>query len=205
MAETLSGREGEIETRTILGQPAHVWQSPDEVFIEWRPTRPAYFHVAEGDVVKDADRDVESPLIKQWTVTDITPETVVAERVDDGEVDIREWDRAEFERKLVTQTYATNLTDFERVTVHQFGRWGLDAVEHAEHTYVGDPYVMVLAYGNNGEKYGRRYHFVSREDDENVTLWRQDLAVSKLPAALATKLDQRVTTALEAEGYRVQE
>ncbi|WP_435364697.1 hypothetical protein [Haloarchaeobius sp. DYHT-AS-18] len=205
MAESVPGQDDQLETRTILGQPAHVWQTPDEIFIEWRPSRPSYYRVAEGDIVKDADRDVESPLIKQWTVTEITPDRVVAERTQDGEVDIREWDRKEFEGKLVTQTYATNLTDFERVTVHQFGHWGLDEAEHSEHTYVGDPYVMVLAYGNNGEKYGRRYHFVTRENDTDLTLWRQDLAISNLPAERESTLDQRVTSALEAEGYRVVE
>ncbi|WP_439027280.1 hypothetical protein [Haloarchaeobius sp. DT45] len=203
MAESVSNRNGQLQTRTILGQRTHVWQEPDEIFIEWRPTRPVYFRVAEGDIVKHADRDVESPLIKKWTVTEITPDHVVAERVTDGEVDIREWNREEFERKLVTQTYATNLTDFERVTVHQFGHWDIDEVEHGEHTYVGEPYVMVLAYGNNGEKYGRRYHFVSRDRDTDVTLWRQDLAISRLPVELVDRLDERVSSALEAEGYQV--
>ncbi|WP_435333797.1 hypothetical protein [Haloarchaeobius sp. TZWWS8] len=203
MASPISDGDAPVEVRTIQGQETRVWQEPDEVHLEWRPTRPVFYRVAVGDIVKDADRDVESPLIKKWTVTEVTPDRVVAERDDDGETEVREWPRDEFERKLVVQSIATTLEDFERVTVHQFGHWGLEEVEHSEHTFVGEPYVMVLAYGDNGERYGLRYHFIEPSNSTDVELWRHDLAVENLSPELRTRLDERVADALTSAGYRV--
>ncbi|WP_435359463.1 hypothetical protein [Haloarchaeobius sp. DFWS5] len=205
MTKSLSKKDAPVEVRTIQGQETRVWQEPEEVHVEWRPSRPVFFHVRIGDVVKDADRDVESPLIKRWTVTEITPDHVVAEGVVDGEVDIREWDREEFERKLVVRSLATTLSDFERVTIHQFGEWGLDEVTHSEHTFVGDPYVMALAYGDNGERYGLRYHFVERGNERDVNFWRHDHAVGNLAPTMREKLDTRVAEALAGAGYHVVE
>jgi hypothetical protein len=203
MARTAAERDEELQVRIIQGQEARIGSDPGEIFIEWRPIRPVFYRVAVGDVIKDADRDVESPLIKKWRVTKLTPDRVVAENEKTGES--REWNREELERKLIVQSFATNLTDFERVTVHQFGTFGLDEVEHSEHTYVGEPYVMVLAYGDNGEKYGQRYHFIERGDETDIELWRQDHAIEQFSDELRSRLDDRVTTALEAEGYRVVE
>lgn len=68
--------------------------------------------------------------------------------------------------------------------------------------YTGHPYVSVVAYGDNGLKYGRRYRFVDRESNA-LELWKEDEPRDGFSDAVTARLDQRVRDALEAEGYTV--
>jgi hypothetical protein len=194
-----------IERRPIQGQEARIRLDPDEVHVEWRPGRAAYYGVRVGDRVKDADADVESVRIDEWEVREITPERVVGEHVRSGEV--REWGRRELETGLVVGSYATNLSAFELVTAIPVGSWD-DAEADADADdglYHGRPYVTVVAYGNNGRKYGRRYWRGPRGAESRLEPWNEDLAARELPAALRARLDERVRTALAADGYEVPE
>jgi hypothetical protein len=195
--------EFQIERRTIQGREALVHRRPDEVYVEWRAGQPVYFGVHVGDRLKDADSDVSSPRIAEWAVTEISPSRVVGEHVDSGER--REFDRERVERGLVVGNYATNLSEFARVAVHAVGDWDeydpdVDAADGR--IYRGRPYVTVVAYGNNGRKYGLRYRYVD-EGSETVTLWEEDAAVDALDDDLRTRLFSTVGSALEAEGYTV--
>ncbi|WP_224333688.1 hypothetical protein [Haloprofundus halobius] len=179
-----------IERRTIAGQEARVYLSPDEIRVEWRPGRAVYLGVRVGDRIKNADRDVASARIDEWEVEEITPERVVGCSLKTGER--REWNREALERGLVVGNYATNLTEFATVLVHEIGVHG-----------GRDPYVTVVVYGDNGEKYGRRYGFVDGEQ-RTVEYRDQDPAVDRLVPEMATVFDELVTQALEDDGYTVQ-
>jgi hypothetical protein len=200
---TSSDRYTRIERRTIAGQEARVGTDPDEIRVEWRPGRVVYLRVREGDIVKNADSDVSSPRIDEWRVTDITADRVVAEHTKSGAA--REWDRETLERGLVIGNYATRLTDFELVTCYPVGTWadyGTD--EGNEYTYHGRPYVTVVAYGDNGQKYGRRYRFVAEGNDTDLELWEEDLKTERIGDDLRARLDEVVESALESDGYAVQ-
>ncbi|WP_142857831.1 hypothetical protein [Salinigranum halophilum] len=194
--------EFSVERRTIQGHEALVTRYPDRVSVEWRPTHPVYFGIHVGDRLKDADADVSSPRIDEWTVTVVTPELLVGEHVKTGER--REFDRARVEQGLVVGNYATNLSGFERVVVHPVGSWETyDPDADTDVVYRGSPYVTVVAYGNNGETYGVRYRYTEAGNPEPVTLWEEDVSVGRLDDDLRDALTAAVETALTAEGYTV--
>ena len=202
---TSSDRYTRIERRTIAGQEARVGTDRDELRVEWRPRRAVYHRVRAGDLIKDADADVSSPRIDEWRVTEITPDRVVGEDTKTGAV--REWDRETLERGLVIGNYATNLTDFELVTVYPVGSWddyGTEGDDDGdEHVYHGRPYLTVVAYGDNGQKYGRRYRFVEEGDDTDLELWEEDVKTERIDDELRSRLDEVIESALESDGYRL--
>jgi hypothetical protein len=188
---------GAVVRRTIQGREALVHSDPDEIRVEWRVGRPIYFGVSVGDRIKDADRDVESPLIDEWEVTEITPTRVVGVDVDTAEE--REWDREALERGLAIGNYATNLSAFERVAVHRVG-----AAPGQSSGFPHTPYVTVIAYGNNGERYGRRYRFLD-EDERRVMRRDEDPSIGRLSEDHQRQLHGLVERALEDDGYEVVE
>ncbi len=193
-----------VERRTVQGHDALVARHPDRISVEWRPAHPVYFGVHVGDRLKDADADVSSPRIDEWEITEITSELVVGEHVRTG--DRREFDRARVEQGLIVGNYATNLSGFERVVAHAVGNWETydpDAAAEIDVVYRGNPYVTVVAYGNNGETYGLRYRYIEAGDPESVTLWEEDVSVGNLDADLRAQLAEAVEAALTAEGYVV--
>jgi hypothetical protein len=203
MASTRStDRYTSIERRTIAGQEARIGTDPDEVRVEWRPGRAVYHRVRVGDLIKNADSDVSSPRIDEWRVTEITAERVVGEDTKTGEE--REWDRETLERGLVIGNYATNLTDFELVTAYPVGSWEDYGTEEGdEYAYHGRPYLTVVAYGDNGEKYGRRYRFVEDGNDTDLELWEEDMKTERIGDEMRARLDEVVESALESDDYRV--
>ena len=192
--ESASGGGGVVR-RTIQGREALVHGDSGEIRVEWRVGRPVYFGVRVGDRIKNADRDVESPLIDEWEVVEITPDRVVG--VDAETDERREWDRETLERGLAVGNYATNLSAFERVAVHRVGAAPGDR-SHLPH----DPYVTVIAYGNNGERYGRRYRFLD-DDERRVAVRDEDPSIGRLSADHRDSLDELVVAALEDDDYEV--
>lgn len=192
-----------IERRLIQGQEARVRADPRAIHVEWRPGRPVYHGVRVGDRIKDADADVESIRIDEWTVREMTPERVVGEHVRTGER--REWDRRELETGLVIGRYATNLSAFELVTALPVGSW--DAAETGDGAgdglYHGRPYVTAVAYGNNGEKYGRRYWRGERGAESRLEPWNEDPKARALDPSIRTLLDETIRRALSNDGYEV--
>ncbi|WP_152039845.1 hypothetical protein [Salinigranum salinum] len=192
--------EFSIGRETIQGREALVHRHPDRLYVEWRAGQPVYYGVSVGDRLKDADSDVSSPRITEWTVTEITPDRIVGEAIKTG--DRREFDRERVERGLVVGNYATNLSDFARVAVHAVGDWDAYDPDTTDGTvYRGRPYVTVVAYGNNGRKYGLRYRYVTDGDDETLTLWEEDVVVGALDAEPRRRLFDAVEATLAAEGY----
>lgn len=195
-------------TKRFEGFDARFGTGPDEIYIELRLGSPAYVHVREGDYLQEGDAfhreqiGTSSPTLETWEVIDVTPEIVVGRDVATGEEVAM--DRADVERGLAVGRYSTNLTDFEWVSVYQVGDWDdYDPDDEGTGTrYTGRPYVSVVAYGDNGLTYGQRYRFVDPGSDELV-LWKADRPIRGLPDEVADRLDRRVRTALEAEGFAV--
>jgi hypothetical protein len=203
-----------FDRRTIQGRETLVSRHPGRITVEWRGPTPRFFGLAVGDRLKDADSDVASPRIAEWTVTGITPDLVVGEATRTGER--REFDRRRVERGLVVGNYATALSGFERVVVHAVGRWAdydeaddatdatdADDAGGASAVYRGRPYVTVVASGDNGRTYGLRYRYAEAGRPDAVTLWQADAAVADLDPELREQLTAAVGSALAAEGYAV--
>lgn len=210
MSDTDLDAETTTTTRRLAGSEATVGTDPDEIAIELRAGRPSYIHVAEGHLIYEGDaahRDhlgAEAPTVRTWTVETIAPDRVVGR--DRATDEPTEWDRGALEHGLAVGTYSTNLTDFERLSVHEVGRrdGGEPGDDASPFRHTGQPYVAVVAYGDNGLKYGRRYRFVE-DSSATLALWTQDEPVEHLASAVAERLDQRVHEALEADGYAVAE
>jgi hypothetical protein len=183
--------------------------APDELFIVVRPGRPMYIRVTPGDHVQEGDafhreRMGETRHLPTWEVTEITPSHVLGREV--GSDDEKRWDREELERGLVVGRYSTDLTDFERISVIQTGRWSEydESPEQTGTRYNGRPYVTVVAYGDNGERYGRRYRFVEGTED-HLELWTQDAAIDRFRDGVRARLDERARAELAADGYTLRE
>ena len=218
-----------VERRTIQGRTVLVHGHPDRVFVERQAGQPVSVGVRVGDRLKAADADVSAPRIAEWTVTEITPDRLVGEQVRTGER--RAFDRERVERGLVVGNYATNLSAFVRVAVHAVGRPvdehddepgtadgtdgtdGTDDTDGADGTDDGpvhgtgapreQPHVTVVAYGDNGRKYGLRYRSVGRGDDRRLTPWDESPPVRALDADLRAELFAAAEAALAADSYRL--
>jgi hypothetical protein len=195
-------RGGTVRTvrREIQGHEARVRTDPESVFVRWRPERPVYVALHVGDRLTDADADVSSPRITEWEVVDVTAARVVGKDVRTGER--RAWTREAIERGLVVGQYATNLSGFAAVTVHPIGSWP-DGRPEARGIYRGRPYLTVVAYGDSGATYGRRYRFLTPDDARTVAIRDEDPAVARLPASLRDLFDSAVRAALDDAGYDV--
>lgn len=196
-------------TKRFEGFDARFGTDPEEIYIELQTGSPAYIHVREGDYLQEGDvfhreRAGDSPRLATWEVVEITPEHVTGRDLDTGETVTM--DREAVEKGLAVGRYSTNLTDFEWISVYQVGRWAnYDEDDRESGTrYTGRPYVSVVAYGDNGRKYGRRYRFVSPES-KKLYLWKEDKPLGGFRDEVADRLDRRVRDALEAEGYAVTE
>jgi hypothetical protein len=165
-------------------------------------------YVQEGDAFRRERIGTATPLAT-WEVTSTTPERVVGTDLESGAG--REWEREALERGLLVGEYSTNLTDFEEISVVQIGRWGDDdggdegdAEVGSGYRYDGRPYVTIVAYGDNGRKYARRYRFVD-DGGGTLELWTQDPAVERFADEIAARLDGRVRAELAVDGYEVRE
>lgn len=208
--EETSDVETSTTTKRFEGFDARFGTDPEEIYIELRMGSPAYIHLREGDYLQEGDAfhreqlGMASPTLDTWEVVDVTPDSVVGRDIDTGEeVTLA---REEVEKGLAVGKYSTNLTDFEWVSVYQVGEWAeYDPEDEDSGTqYTGRPYVSVVAYGDNGLKYGRRYRFVAPESNE-LSLRKADEPRGGFSEAVAERLDQRVHAALEADGYFVAE
>lgn len=199
---------GVPETTTVqhlAGHSARVGTAPDHIYVQLRLGNPAYVRVRPGDVLYESDpsllrrRGGPSPRTDAWEVREVTPRSVVGRHLGSGAE--LEWDRESLERGLAVGRYAVDLVGFESVSVHQVGDWNDDvAADHADR----QPYVSVVAYGNNGLQYGQR--FLLEEPSPGavaavVAPWTEDRAVRKLPPELRERYDERVAVALEASSY----
>ncbi len=190
-----------IETRTIDGVEALVNVDPEEIFIDLPASNPRYIRVQEGDRIQEGDVGTQStaemagPLLTHWVVESITEESVIGRDTETNET--REWDREQLVQHLGLGGLSAELSTFDRVSITELEEW------RGRHTSEGSeevkPYVVVIAYGNNGGKFTQLYAATEAGDWGSLEVVQQDSHVKAFSDELRTHFDDAVREALEVE------
>jgi hypothetical protein len=190
-----------IETRTIDGIEALVNVDPGEIFIDLPASNPRYIRVQEGDRIQEGDVGTQStaemagPLLTHWVIESITAETVIGRHTETNET--REWDREQLIQRLGAGEFSAELTTFDRVSVTELEEWrGRHSPEGSEEV---KPYVVVIAYGNNGEKFTQLYAATEAGNWKSLAVVQQDSHVQAFSDELRTHFDDAVREALDVE------
>jgi len=190
-----------IETRTIDGVEALVNVDPREIFIDLPASNPRYIRVQEGDRIQEGDVGTQStaemagPRLTHWVIESITEETVLGRDTETHET--REWDREQLIQRLAAGEFSAELVTFDRVSVTEIEEWGgRHSPKGAEEV---KPYVVIIAYGNNGGKFTQLYAATEVGDWESLEVVQQDSHVQAFSDELRTHFDAAVREALEVE------
>lgn len=188
------------EFRTIGGIKALVNTDPGEIFIDLPASNPRYIRVQEdgriqeGDVSSRSPAEMAGPLLTHWTIKSITEETVTG--IDDKTGEVKEWDRQHLVRGLSTGEFSAELSTFDRVSVAQIEAGSASSA--IEDPKEGGLTVIVIVYGNNGEKFTQTY--VGPEADlESLELVEQDVRIKQFDEEVRQHFDGAVRRALEVE------
>lgn len=190
-----------VEVRTIDGVDALVSTDPGEIFIDLPASNPRYIRVQEGDRIQEGDAstrttaEMAGPLLTNWEIESITAETVTGTDVDTGET--REWDREQLVQRLSTGEFSAELTTFDRVSVTEIEEWReRHSVEGTEEV---KPYIIAIAYGNNGEKFTQLYAATEAGDWDSLEVVQQDTTIQNFSEELRKHFDDAVQKTLEVE------
>ncbi|SIR92569.1 hypothetical protein SAMN05421858_4585 [Haladaptatus litoreus] len=190
-----------VERRTIDGVDALVNTDPGEIFIDLPATNPRYIRVQEGDRIQEGDvstrttAEMAGPLLTNWNIESITTETVTGTDTETGET--REWDREQLIHRLGAREFSAELTTFDRVSVTEIEEWSdRHAVEGVEEE---KPYVIVIAYGNNGEKFTQLYAATESRDWDSLEVVQEDTDIQNFSDELRNRFDDAVHKTLEVE------
>ncbi|MFP8957010.1 hypothetical protein ACLI4Y_09800 [Natrialbaceae archaeon A-CW3] len=186
--------------QTIDGVEAVIHLDPGELFLDLPANTPRYIRVQEGDQIQEGDvrtqttQTMDSQTLSKWRVENISTDTVTGVDVDSGES--QEWDRDWLIQHLGTGGFSVELTDFNRVSVSENA--GLDR-PHPDDEDEVSPHVIVIAYGNNGQRFTQLYSSTESGDWESLTLVKQDQHVLEFSEKLREKFDAAVARAIELE------
>jgi hypothetical protein len=190
-----------IETRTIDGAEALVNIDPEEIFIDLPASNPRYIRVQEGDRIQEGDVGTQStaemagPLLSHWVIESITEETVIGRDTETNET--REWAREQLIQRLGAGEFSAELATFDRVSVTEIEEWrGRHSPEGSEEV---KPYVVVIAYGNNGGKFTQLYAATEAGDWDSLEVVQQDAHVEEFSDELRRHFDDTVREALTVE------
>jgi hypothetical protein len=190
-----------VEIRTIDGVDALVNTDPGEIFIDLPASNPRYIRVQEGDRIQEGDvstkttAEMSGPLLTNWDIESITTETVTGTNTDTGET--REWDREQLIQRLGTREFSAELTTFDRISVTEVEEWReRHSVEDTEEV---NPYVIAIAYGNNGEKFTQTYAATEAGDWDSLEVVQQDTTIQNFSDELRNRFDDAVQKTLEVE------
>lgn len=190
-----------VELRTIDGVDALVNTDSGEIFIDLPASNPRYIRVREGDRIQEGDvsdrttAEMAGPRLTHWVIESITPESVTGTNTDTDET--REWDREQLMRRLCVGEFSAELTTFDRVSVTEVEEW--PESRSVEGTEEEPPYVIVIAYGNNGEKFTRLYAAVEVGNWDSLEVVHEDKHVQNFSDELRNQFDAEVGKALEDE------
>ncbi|WP_227379706.1 hypothetical protein [Haladaptatus halobius] len=135
------------------------------------------------------------PLLTKWDIESITTETVTGTNTDTGET--REWVREQLTHRLGTREFSAELTTFDRICVTEVQEWReRHSVEDTEEV---NPYVIVVAYGNNGEKFTQLYAATESGDWDSLEVVQQDTTIQNFSDELWNRFDDAVQKTLEVE------
>ncbi len=190
-----------IETRTIDGVEALVNVDPGEIFIDLPASNPRYIRVQDGDRIQEGDVGTQStaemtgPLLTHWVIELITEETVIGRDTETNET--RKWAREQLIQRFGAGEFSAELATFDRVSVTEIDEWGgRHSPKGAEEV---KPSVVVIAYGNNGEKFTQLYAATDAGDWGSLEVVQQDSHVQAFSDELRTHFDDAVREALEVE------
>lgn len=190
-----------VETRTIDGVEALVNIDPGEIFIDLPASNPRYIRVREGDRIQEGDvatrstAEMAGPLLTHWVIESITVEAVTGRDTETDET--REWDREQLVQRLGTGELSAELATFDRVSVTEIEEWG--ERHSSEGSREVKPYVVVVAYGNNGEKFTQLYAATDAGDWGSLEVVQQDTHVEGFSDELRAHFDEAIREALEVE------
>lgn len=193
--------ERTVEVRMIDGLNALVNTDPGEIFIDLPASNPRYIRVREGDRIQEGDvgtrttAEMAGPLLTHWVIESITTETVTGTDTDTGET--REWDREHLIHRLSGGEFSAELTSFDRVSVSEIEGWR--GRHPAEDTEVMKPYVIAIAYGNNGEKFTQLLAATEAGDWDSLEVVQSDPRIERFNADLRDRLDAAIREALDVE------
>lgn len=180
----------------------HFRTDPDEVHGIAPTGRLMHIRVQEGDSIQEGDEETKvrggsraggAPALTQWTVTEITSETVTGRETENGES--QRWRRNQIEVALAVGRLSTNLTGFETITTIETNG---DRVQSMD-----DPTVKVILYGDNSTQYYRTYTGTVGSVRSDIELWSEDPSTERLNDDMAEKLDKNARDTLAAKGYTV--
>jgi len=190
-----------VERWTIDGIDALVNTDPGEIFIDLPASNPRYIRVQEGDRIQEGDvsthttAEMAGPSLTNWSIESITAETVTGTNTETGET--REWDRSQLIHRLGAREFSAELTTFDRISVTEIGEWrerhSVEATEEEK------PYVIVIAYGNNGEKFTQLYAATESGDWDSLEVVQKDTTIQDFSDELRNRFDDAVHTTLEVE------
>ncbi|WP_254544129.1 hypothetical protein [Halomarina pelagica] len=190
-----------VELRTIDGIDVLVNTDPREIFIDLSTSNPRYIRVQEGDRIQEGDvstrtpAEMAGPLLTNWRIESVATETVTGADVDTGET--REWDREQLVQRLVAGEFSAELTTFDRVSVTEIEEWR--ASHPVDSTEEVKPYVIAVAYGNNGEKFTQLYAATEAGDWDSLEVVQQDPRIQNFNEELRKRFDDAVERTLEVE------
>ncbi|XVH32219.1 hypothetical protein ACNS7O_03280 [Haloferacaceae archaeon DSL9] len=187
--------------RTIGGVDALVNTEPGEIFLDLPATSPRYIRVREGDFIQQGDvqtrttAEMSGPRLTKWRIESISEDTVTGTTLDTGET--KEWERASLEVHLGTGEFSAELTTFDRVSVTETEEWDTRySIEGAEEKR---PYVIVVVYGNNGEKFTQLYAATESGNWDSLQVVQTDRNAEKFDDELLDHFTDVVREAIEIE------
>ncbi|WP_440009858.1 hypothetical protein [Halomicrococcus sp. SG-WS-1] len=190
-----------LEVRTIDGVDTLVNTDAGEIFIDLPASNPRYIRVQEGDRIQEGDVSTKTTAemaasgLTNWTIESITPETVTGTDIDSGET--REWDREQLVQRLGGGGFSAELTTFDRVSVTEIEEWR--GRHSAGDTDEVKPYVVAIAYGNNGEKFTQLYAATETGNWDSLEMVQQDGHIQNFGDELRQRFDDAVQKTLEVE------
>ncbi|WP_143423206.1 hypothetical protein [Halegenticoccus soli] len=138
---------------------------------------------------------MSGPRLTKWRIESISTETVTGTNANTGET--REWERDWLVQRLGAGEFSAELTTFDRVSVTEIDEWReRHSVEEIDEV---KPYVIAIAYGNNGEKFTSLYAATEAGDWDSLELVQQDESVQNFSGALRERFDEAVHRTLEVE------
>lgn len=190
-----------VEGRTIDGIDALVNTDPGEIFIDLPASNPRYIRVQEGDQIQEGDvsdrttAEMAGPRLTHWVVQSITAATVTGTNTETGET--REWDREQLVQRLCVGEFSAELVTFDRLSVSRVDEWpGQHSVDGSDGE---QPYVIAVAYGNNGEKFTRLYAATEAGNWDTLEIIQEDRDVQRFDDELRARFDTEMSKALDTE------
>ena len=190
-----------VEVQTIDGVDALVSTDPGEIFIDLPASNPRYIRVQEGDRIQEGDVGTQTtaqmagPRLTHWVIESITEETVTGTDTETGETE--EWDRDYLTQRLSAGEFSAELTTFDRVSVTEIEEWG--GRRPTEEPEEERPYVIAIAYGNNGEQFTQLYAATETGNWDSLEVVKQDTRVQEFDEELRKKLGDAIRRALDVE------